>query len=158
MRGALVPSRRCTVAWLALAAAILHMSFVNLRQGSVPRSVLGLLSAGAVPAEAEQDRRLDSEFAAAAGDGNLFLRFLDFDSNPAAQEVLSGLYYRAVYSLYPRRVLVSREGDIINNGRDLVRANFEPDAAWLARRDVRAVMTFRPRPDGSFEWRVQEQR
>ena len=155
IRGSLAPGLGRIVAWSMLAATLVHLALVHVKAGSVPRAVLGLVSAGALPAEAEQDRRLDREFAAAAGDRDLFLRFLDHASDPAAEDLFSGLYYRAVYGLYPRRVLVGRDDEVINDGRDLLEANFEPDAVWLASHGSPAVMTLRLRADGGLDWHVR---
>jgi len=84
--------------------------------------------------------RMDQQFIAAANGGGLFLRFVDF---PPSLDWFPGKYYlRAIYALYPQRVLMSRPSATIFTREQLLAANFEPDAAWLLGHHVPTELTF----------------
>jgi hypothetical protein len=72
---------------------------------------------------------------AQAPEGNLLLRF----QLPAGAENLAALiYYQSAYDLYPRRVVVTDEPAVINDGSDLLRHARRPDPEWLAAHGVLA--------------------
>jgi hypothetical protein len=68
-----------------------------------------------------------------APDGNVLL---SFDLPPGAEDVAAFLYYQLVYDLHPRRVFVTDEPAVIDDGRDLLRVSRMPDPAWLSEHGV----------------------
>ena len=102
-------------------------------------------------------------------EGNVFMRFLGFDvpysRSDASKniddssfwlrmtanfddfsaldfaDVAALVYFRAVHTLYPRKVLACPDGKIVTNGRQLIANRFEPELEWLQAHDVRSVLT-----------------
>jgi len=75
-----------------------------------------------------------------AGDANVLLKLTGY-LNTSDKSDLEFFYYRAGYSLYPRRLYVAPSDTIINNGWDILRVRFDPDPQWLRKRNVRLVLT-----------------
>jgi hypothetical protein len=88
----------------------------------------------------------DTEYLSVAGDKGLFIEFEHLKGS--AQEQAARVYFRAVYRLFPQRVVAAREGAVINTARQLCLANFQPDDRWLADRGIGAVLVV----DGSTEY------
>jgi hypothetical protein len=82
--------------------------------------------------------------ATAPGRG-IFLKFEDFPQSKAGYA--QNIYFRAVYSLYPQRALVSDPSATINNARDLLKNNSLPSDRWLLDHGVGSVMTIVMDPD-----------
>jgi hypothetical protein len=81
--------------------------------------------------------------ASPAGLGNGLLKLAGYaQTNPAVATHLAYFYNLTSYALYPRRVYVATEDTIINNGRDIMHAGFNPPGAWLQSHDIRFVLTF----------------
>lgn len=93
------------------------------------------------------------DVALAANDGSLLLRFHDFHERD--HFVLSTTYFGFVYSLYPKRAYVADHTRVINNGFDILEADFSPDGEWLEQHDVRSIVHFLRRPDDTAEIRLQ---
>jgi hypothetical protein len=77
------------------------------------------------------------EEATAPGRG-IFLKFDDFPDRWAGYA--QNIYFRAVYVLYPRRVLVCGPSATINKGQDLLKNNLLPSDRWLLDQGVDSVM------------------
>lgn len=86
--------------------------------------------------------RLDQQVTAAAAGENLELHFVGFDPAIDTQARMLGvIYFRANYTLQPRRAWVSRGDRVINTADDVVREDVVPGDAWLREHDVRNVLT-----------------
>jgi hypothetical protein len=81
----------------------------------------------------------DTESVAAANGKGLFIRFQNLNE-PRVREDTTRIYFRAVYLLYPQPVIVAHEGAVINTTDQLIAANFQPDARWLAERGIGTVL------------------
>ena len=62
---------------------------------------------------------------------------------------MSQFYFRAVYALYPRRVLVGRDDRIVNTAKQLQAADVLPNDQWLRRHGAGGVLNLQLRPDGN---------
>jgi hypothetical protein len=90
-----------------------------------------------------------------AGSGNLFARFIGFDATNAADcEFAQRVYYRACYALWPRRMYLAPADHVVNNGADLLRTDFAPDARWLRDQEIHAVIEFVRDPAGGMTIRT----
>lgn len=99
---------------------------------------------------------IDRGFAQLAGDGNVFMGFQGFDPRAKwAQVQAATVYFRATYSLYPRRVWVNNPDKLIYD-EDLLRSDFLPTTAWLKEHDVRTVVMFTPGPNNQFVPNIQK--
>jgi hypothetical protein len=88
----------------------------------------------------------------------LFLRFTgNFRSLP--ENLPCGVYFRAVYLLYPLPVLVGEPSQLINphDGAELIRqaGNFDPDAAWLLRHGVPRELSYFCSDSGEITFTMQ---
>jgi hypothetical protein len=84
------------------------------------------------------------EEAADSGRG-IFLKFEDFPDRWAGYT--QNIYFRAVYVLYPRRVLVSGHSTTVNKWRELLENNALPSDEWLRDQGVDSVMTIELDPN-----------
>jgi hypothetical protein len=92
--------------------------------------------------------------SASQGDG-VFLHFTGF-VGPLNNWVPLDYYERAVFSLYPRRVLVADPGTAIFDFDQLAASNFDPDAAWMLRNGTPVEVTFaRDEQTGDVAYTVQ---
>ena len=146
---------RASPVYAALLLCLIFSAVLNVRSDSSARSFFAHAVSGEHPPIAEAFLAMDRKVAA-AGEGDLFFRFLNLDpGEPLHETFVSAHYYRAVYALFPRKVHVSDERQVINNGRDVIRFNFDPGPAWFTRRQVGTVVTFYARPDGTFGWNAR---
>jgi len=68
--------------------------------------------------------------------------FLKFDGfNKADAGYAQNIYFRGVFVLFPRPLLVSDPHARINNGYDLLKNNWYPSDPWLAEQGVGSVLT-----------------
>jgi hypothetical protein len=81
---------------------------------------------------------IDSLLADVPPYGDILLRFAGFGR--ADESAVEFIYYRSAYRLYPRRVLVAQPETVINRGRDILEAHFEPDEAWLRQHQVSCII------------------
>jgi hypothetical protein len=59
----------------------------------------------------------------------VFLKFVNFRGQWAGYA--TNIYFRAVYVMYPRPVLVARPGDVLNKPFQVLAANSYPSEKWL---------------------------
>jgi hypothetical protein len=131
-------ARGITVAVIVLA--MLQLLFFQLEPGAP----LWQVPAGTSPQQmaAASMNRLDGQVQAAAAGGNLELHLPGFDPADDRQALMLGaIYYRANYTLYPRRAWVGRGDRTINLASDLVAADAVADDRWLRQHDVKYVQT-----------------
>ena len=74
---------------------------------------------------------------AAPGRG-VFLKFVNFPEKVAGYT--TNIYFRAVYELYPRPVLVADPGFVVNKPLQLLEGNSVPDDRSLRDRDVGSII------------------
>ena len=116
-------------------------------------AALAMLSSAAAAISADVYTRFDSDqfknrqLGVAAIDGmvrtgsrgqGLFLQFTG-NFRGSLEKYPCGVYYRAVYLLYPRPVLIAEPGQVIdpqNAVEQIRKANFDPDGAWLLNHGV----------------------
>jgi hypothetical protein len=103
-------------------------------------AALGRAAPSPVPAAPWVDR-----FAQLPG-GNLLLAF---EGLPPDDLRVEYIYYRAVYALWPRRVLLGPVARSVNGSRDILAAVAAVDARWLAANDVSHVVRLGPGADGA---------
>ena len=139
------PQWRFAVAFAAFAMAILHLIILNISPGA---PIWRLTDDHPKQAAIERQYADDAEmFRDLANGGNLAMQFNGINIDDATQCLLvSQLYYRAVYALYPRRVFVGGDDAIINSAADLRASSNLADDAWLARHGIRGVIQVQVRP------------
>jgi hypothetical protein len=140
-------------AWVAVLAVLGHLGWWQLRSGSAFRQIRTM---AAKPVAAGTTKPL-APVARESDDGNVLLRLAGYaKTNPAVEKSLESFYYQASYVFYPRRVYAAPADQIINNGRDLMRADFHPGRAWLQEHNVRFELTFgNGRANREARWEIQ---
>jgi hypothetical protein len=81
----------------------------------------------------------DGWITSAARGRGLFLKFDQFP--PRAAGYAQNIYYRAVYVLFPRPLLVAGPATKVTNGNELLKENEYPGDQWLRSQGVDSVMT-----------------
>lgn len=82
-----------------------------------------------------------------APDGDIFVEFRG-EEYQGQLGVL--IYYLWSYHVYPRRVLVSEEGAVINDAASLARNLIHPDEEWLIRNRIDRVITLDTDQEGNL--------
>jgi hypothetical protein len=95
---------------------------------------------------ASLDRQLDID-----GRG-VYLRFMGFDFDTIGYA--AKFYYRAIYDLYPRTVLLADPSVVISNADDIVISGAPPDRNWLAGHGIDRILTVYFEP-GIFQFSVE---
>lgn len=142
----LIPADRRSfeyAAWGVVLLVLVHLCWLQLR----PESELHQICAVATKSTARRTAMIPEaqweRIAGQAGNGNGLLKLAGYaKTNPVVENSLSFIYFRTSYALYPRRMYVAPADTVINNGRDIMRAAFNPDRQWLQEHDVRFVLTF----------------
>jgi hypothetical protein len=83
--------------------------------------------------------RWDAYMRQAAPRAGVFLKFVGFEGN--WRGYVANIYYRAVYVLYPKPVLVADPSVVVNNENQLVDTNSYPNDRRLLNHGVGAVLT-----------------
>ena len=130
-------------AWGVVLLVLVHLCWLQLR----PESELHQIRAFATHSTASRTAIMQYEqldrMAGQTGNGNVLLKLAGYaKTNPVVENYLSFVYYRTSYALYPRRMYVAPADQVINNGRDIMRIEFNPSQQWLQEQDVRSVFTF----------------
>jgi hypothetical protein len=99
---------------------------------------------------------IDRLFGTIGGTGNVLLRIQPGPDRASAEPFAEMIYYRATYTVYPRRVYGGGASDVINNGRDLLSVSFSPDERWLDEHRVATTITFRVDERGAFTYALEE--
>lgn len=68
----------------------------------------------------------------------VFLKFFNFQGKSAG--FTTNIYFRAVYVLYPRPVLVAEPGVVVNKPLQLLEANSYPSERWLWNHGVGSII------------------
>lgn len=85
---------------------------------------------------------------------NLLLRFSGFGRDDPRVEFI---YYRAVFALWPRRVLLGPADFPVTRAAEILRAqSSRPDTAWLRSTRVSHVVRFEAAADGVIALRVED--
>lgn len=137
--------------------SIVQISFFNFKTNSFARQILSaFLDGKRAPVRAHLE--IDRFFEKIPHDGNVFVRFKGFEHGKAKgnEGFITLAYYRSVYSLYPRRVFVGEPTEVINQGRDILKANFNPSKKWLSSHNIHSVITFVLEPRGKIQVRINE--
>lgn len=99
---------------------------------------------------------LDRALREAATEGNIAIRFTGFKvDNPEDVRTAQETCGRGAFALYPKRVWMAEEGTVINNGRDVLAAKFDPSMHWLQEHDVRWMLNLVSDGQGKGGFRLQ---
>ncbi len=124
---------------LCFLVATLHILFFNLEPGTPLRQWQAGTSSEAPMLQAMQSA--DEEFQSLSKGGNIEIHFTNFDPTSFRQGLwMSEFYFRANYTLYPKRAIVGRGDHIINDAAGIAAAGEVPDAAWMKDHGVTAVL------------------
>ena len=120
---------------------LLHLCWLQLQ----PKSECHRLYAMATKSAAFRSTIMQYEqldrIANQTGDGNVLLKLTEqVKTNPDATDFLCLVYYRTCYVLYPRRLYVGPADIVINGGRAIMQAEFNPSQQWLEEHDVHFVL------------------
>lgn len=136
---------------LIVAACLIHSAqviFIKLPGTPVVRHAL---LRGATPPAVVFSARAVNTIREIAPTGNIFLRF---DLPPHRSDLAEFFYYTWTYELYPRRVLVTQERRVINNGHDLIGLPPPPDGSWMLAHDVSKILLVWLDEQGAISMRV----
>jgi hypothetical protein len=132
------------VAWGTAALLLIHLCYLQWQPESATRALLAMnrsSRAGSVEAEPSEFCDRMCERASVKG-GNVWLRFVNHaTSNLNDNLCMSFIYFRGSYVLYPRRIYVGPTNQVVNDGRDILKFEFEPGRQWLRDHSVRSVLT-----------------
>ena len=88
---------------------------------------------------------------AALSTGDVLLHLQGFAPDDARAELV---YYRSVYAMWPRRVLLGPARPVLNNSRDITAAVASAGVDELPRHGVSHVAWFQPAADGGISARI----
>jgi hypothetical protein len=130
-------------AWGLVLLTLVHLCGRQLRPNSEGHQLCTVTTKSAARhALIAPYERLD-RMAGQTDNGNVLLKLAgSAKTNPAVKNSLEFIYYRTSYAFYPRRVYVAPADKIINNGTDIMQAEFNPDRQWLLKHNVRFVLTY----------------
>jgi hypothetical protein len=130
-------------AWGVVLLVLVQLCWLQWPPDSDLRRICSLAMKPANSGETVTPEEQWQWIASPAGSGNGLLKLAGYTkTNLAAATHLAYFYNLTSYTLYPRRVYVATTDTIINNGRDIIRAGFNPNEAWLQQHDIRYVLTF----------------
>ncbi len=125
-----------------ISLAVCLNIFLLTAPGSLPSTLYSVIFKNERKA-VEYPIKIDNFLRLAAPEGNVMIRFENFENNREIAEGMAPLvYYRSVYFLYPRKVFVSEPGTIINKGWELAFAKFAPDRDWLMEKNISTILVF----------------
>ncbi len=131
-----------------LSLAVIINLFYLTQPDSLPSTLYDVIVNGKREA-VEYPDKIDRFIMAAAPDGNILLKFENFeDQDEIASRILPLVYFRSVYCAFPRKVFVSRNDLLINKGTEVIGNIFRPDAAWLQENGVKTILTLTCDQDG----------
>jgi hypothetical protein len=142
----LIPAERRSfeyAAWGIVLLVLVHLCWLQWRPESELHQIWAVATksaAGRAPVMPEEQWE---QITGPAANGNGLLQLAGYArTNLAVQNNLGFFYHWTSYALYPRRLYVAPADTIINDGRDIMRAAFNPDRQWLQEHDVRFVLTY----------------
>jgi len=124
-----------TLISVVVLVVLLHLCWLRFRSDTFPLErarVEVTMKTPDVPAEF-------SCITDGSGRANLLLKLQTASTNDLAENLAGYFYFRANYLLYPRRLYIAPESQVINKGRDWMRLDFQPDQDWLAQHHVTAT-------------------
>lgn len=155
MKGIGLNEIRSAIATLAAIVSVAILPWSCWRSDLV-RTLLKEWLAGRAEQFTQGWEEIDRDMSAAAGDGNVAVRFINFNPESLKSCTFAQTQvFRAAYALYPRRVLASEPQVIVNSGRDLLASRFDPPLPWLRQRNVRSVVKYTVLSDGQLLMRVE---
>jgi hypothetical protein len=103
---------------------------------------------------AQKYQGIDLQMASASNGDGVFLHFTGFD--PPLNWIPLDIYQRAVFSLYPTKVLAADPKAVIFDFDQLQAANFDPDAQWMLNNGTPVEVTYARQPQtGALTFTVQ---
>jgi hypothetical protein len=130
-------------AWGAALLALIHLCWLQLRPESELHRIYAFATRSSGSRAAIMQYEQLDQVATHAGSDNVLLKLAGHaKTNPVVENTLSFIYFRSSYALYPRRMYVGPDDQVVNNGRDIMRIGFNPGQQWLQEHDVRAALTF----------------
>ena len=95
----------------------------------------------------------DSFYTNAPASGNALVRFQGF--NALHDGLISVTYLRSAYLLAPRRVYVCEPTNIVNHGRDILRAPLNVSEQWMDDHNITFVLDLSPSNNIGLKSRVR---
>jgi hypothetical protein len=130
-------------AWGIVLLVLVHLCWLQLRPESGWHRIHAVATKSAASRAAGMPEEQWGKIAGPAGNGNGLLKLAGYaKTNLAVENHLSFFYHWTSYALYPRRLYVAPPDTVINKGRDIMQAAFNPDRQWLQQHDVRFVLMF----------------
>jgi hypothetical protein len=128
---------------LLLTAAVAWLPIVNLEDGAWSRR-MALQLVNRSPSLMPPDQaQVDALFLRITPSRNIALSFRGFQPGIQPDEyIMTNLYYRGNYAVYPRRIFVSPPSQIVNNGHGMATSSDFLDTMVAAELDVQWKLTF----------------
>lgn len=102
---------------------------------------------------------IDNFLSQNAPKGNIFLKFENFDqAGEVGVTTRTLIYFRSVYALYPRKVFIGKETQVISHGKEISENQFVPDKIWLENSDVYNIITFIRNSNGEIRYNTEKVR
>ena len=105
----------------------------------------------------EPYKEIDELFQSLKKDGNAYVRFRGFDpGDPVHEGFMTRVYFRGSYIAYPKRIYVSSDRAVINEGPDIVGSNRDPTAGQIVRNQIKYLVIFEiDRDTGRLKYKIQ---
>ena len=130
-------------AWAVVLLVLVQLCWLQREPVSELRQVWVILTRFKASREAMMPYVQLDRIVNQANSGNVLLKLNGYArTNRAVENSLSFVYFRASYALYPRRVYAAPSDKVINNGRDIMQAGFDPAPEWLQAHDVYSELIF----------------
>jgi hypothetical protein len=130
-------------AWGIVLVTLVHLCWRQSRPDSELHRICAFASQSPASRVALMPYEQLDRMAGQIENGNVWLQLAGYaKTNPVVENSLSFTYFRTSYALYPRRLYAAPADMVINDGRDIMRAEFSPGPQWLQEHDVGSVIIF----------------
>lgn len=146
------------IAWIVAVIAILLNIFSYLKSNfttSLIKSVVLKKDFSSIYFSTGIDNFLSEN----APEGNIFLKFENFDqAGDVGVTTRTLIYFRSVYALYPRKVFIGEETQVISHGKELSGNQFIPDKLWLKNHNIYKIISFIRNSSGEIRYNIERLR
>ena len=130
-------------AWGVVLLVLIHLGWLQLQPGSELHRLCAFATQSPASRAALMPYEQLDRITGQTVNGNVLLKLAGYaKTNPVVENSLSFAYFRASYALYPKRIYAAPADQVINNGRDIMRVEFDPGPQWLHEHDVHSMLVF----------------
>lgn len=144
-------SWRSVAGSILLVVAVLWLVVANSQPGASAREILlaTIQRSGQAPPSFVQ---IDDLFENQLPTGNIWLQFEGF--KPQDEGMMTAVYYRGNYIIYPRRIYVADPATVINNGQPIILAHESFSDLLAANLEIEWKVTFFRNTQGRIDVKV----